>query len=195
MGSRSLEDWYTDASAAFDEIENAHRAVGGAKRGRRFVTQQLNYAYVTLLAARFQGFARALHTQTADVIATGAPTADYEVLILESLTHRRALDRRNAHPDAVTDDFGRFVIDVRVEVDAADRRNPDRRSKLEGLIAWRNAIAHHDIDEKLARGALDPVKVHLATCKGWRSALTGLAGSLDTVVANRCEALGLSRPW
>lgn len=72
VASRSLKEWQNDASAAFDEIENAHRAVGGTKPGRRFLTQQVNYAYVTLLAARFQGFARSLHTQTAAVIATGA---------------------------------------------------------------------------------------------------------------------------
>lgn len=53
-------NWRTDACAAFDETENAHKAVGGTKRGRRFLTQQLDYAYTMLLAARFQRFARAL---------------------------------------------------------------------------------------------------------------------------------------
>jgi hypothetical protein len=53
-------NWRTDACAAFEEIENAHKAVGGTKPGRRFLTQQLNYAYTMLLAARLQGFARAL---------------------------------------------------------------------------------------------------------------------------------------
>jgi hypothetical protein len=55
MASRSLEEWQSSASTAFDEIESAHRAVGGTKPGRRFVPQQVNHAYVTLLAARFQG--------------------------------------------------------------------------------------------------------------------------------------------
>ncbi|MGA9314060.1 MAG: hypothetical protein WBV77_05450, partial [Solirubrobacteraceae bacterium] len=54
------------------EIENAHKAVGGTKPGRRFLTQQLNYAYTMLLPARFPGFARALHAQSADAIALGA---------------------------------------------------------------------------------------------------------------------------
>lgn len=34
--------------------------------------------------------------------------------------------------------------------------NDERRKKLEALITWRNAIAHHDIDAKLNRGALEP---------------------------------------
>lgn len=97
------------------------------------MTQQLNYAYVTLLAARFQGFAR--------------------------------------------------------------RDNDERRKKLWALITWRNAIAHDDIDAKLGKGALDPVKINLGTCKGWRSALNVLAGSLDRVAADQCQALGLPRPW
>jgi hypothetical protein len=61
--------WRTDAWPAFDEIENAHKAVGGTKPCSRFVTRQLSYAYTMLLAARFQGFARALHAQTADAMA------------------------------------------------------------------------------------------------------------------------------
>jgi hypothetical protein len=159
------------------------------------VTQQLNYAYVTLLAARFQGFARALHTQTADAIAAGAHSTAYEVLLLESLTHNRSLDRHNAQPNAIAEDFDRFGLDVWARVDAARKDNDERRRKLWAVIAWRNAIAHHDIDAKLARGALDPVKISLGTCTSWRSALNVLAGSLDRVAAEQCEALGLPRPW
>lgn len=195
MASSSLEAWRSDASAAFDEIENAHRAVGGTKPGRRFLTQQLDYAYVTLLAARFQGFTRALHTQTADAIAAGAHRTAYEVLLLESLTHNRSLDKHNAQPNAIAEDFDRFGLDVWAKVDAARKGNDERRRKLWALITWRNAIAHYDIDAKLGKGALDPVKITLGTCTRWRSALNVLAGSLDTVAADQCQALGLSRPW
>jgi hypothetical protein len=55
VASESRIEWQTDAWAAFDEIENAHRAVGGVKPGRRFLTQQLNYAYTTLLAESLRG--------------------------------------------------------------------------------------------------------------------------------------------
>ncbi len=161
-------NWRTDACAAFDEIENAHKAVGGTKPGRRFLTQQLNYAYTMLLAARFQGFARALHAQTADAIALGARNATYAELLYGNLTNNTALERRG---------------------------NDERRKKLWALITWRNAIAHDDIDAKLAMGALEPVTISLSTCRSWRSALNILATSLDKVAADRCQALGLSRPW
>ncbi len=195
MPSRALVDWRTDACAAFDEIEHAHRAVGGTRPGRRFVTQQLNYAYVTLLAARFQGFARALHSQTADEIALGAHNLDYQLLLLESLTSSRLLDRRNAHPASIATDFERFGIDVWSKVDAMRKDGDERRKKLEALIMWRNAISHHDIDAKLSKGALDPLSINLDTCRSWRSALGVLAACLDRAAADRCEELGLARPW
>ena len=67
--------------------------------------------------------------------------------------------------------------------------------KLWALITWRNAITHDDIDAKLARGALDPVTVSLATCRAWRSTLNVLATSLDKVTADHCQTLDLPGPW
>jgi len=195
VASKSLREWQTDAWAAFDEIEHAHRAVGGTKPGRRFLTQQLNYAYTTLLAARFQGFARALHVQTADAIALGAHDANYAELLYRSLTNETMLERHNAQPNSIADDFGRFGLDIWAEVDAERSGNDQRRKKLWALITWRNAIAHDDIDAKLKRGALEPSTISLATCRSWRSALNILATSLDEVTADRCQALGLPRPW
>ena len=195
MASKSLTNWRTDACAAFDEIENAHKAVGGTKPGRRFLTQQLNYAYTMLLAARFQGFARALHAQTADAIALGAHNATYAELLYGNLTNNTALERHNAQPNSIADDFERFGLDIWTEVDRERSGNDERRKKLWALITWRNAIAHDDIDAKLARSALNPVTISLSTCRSWRSALNILATSLDKVAADRCQTLGLPRPW
>jgi hypothetical protein len=195
MASRALKEWQTDAQAAFDEIENAHRAVGGAKPGRRFLTQQLNYAYTTLLAARFQGFARSLHSQTVDAIAEGAHNVSYQGLLGDSLTLGRALDRHNAQPNSIARDFDRFGLEVWTEIDAERSGNDERRKKLWSLITWRNAITHDDIDAKLTTGALDPVTISLVTCRSWRSALNVLAVSIDKVMAKHCQTLGLPRPW
>src|ERR1700677_1433988 len=156
MASKSLMAWLTDAWAAVDELENAHRAVGGVKPGRRFLTQQLNYSYTTLLSARFQGFVRALHTQTLDVIADGTHNETYRTLLRESLAQSRALDRHNAQPNSIEDDFSRFGLDIWSHVDRERSGNDERRKKLWALITWRNAIAHDEIDAKLARGALNP---------------------------------------
>ncbi len=195
MASRALQEWRTDACAAFDEIEHAHRAVGGTRPGRRFLTQQLNYAYVMLLAGRFQGFARALHSQTAAIVAYGTHNATYRRVLWESLTHNRALDRHNAQPNSIAEDFNRFGIDVWAALDGARTGNDERRRKLWALIEWRNAIAHDDIDARLAKGVLASARINLDQCKSWRSALGVLATSLDAVAADSCEALELPRPW
>jgi hypothetical protein len=195
VASQSLKEWQTDAWAAFDEIEHAHQAVGGTKPGRRFLTQQLNYAYTMLLAARFQGFVRALQIQTAEAIALGAHDANYTELLRENLTSNRALERRNAQPNSIADDFARFGLDIWTRADSERRGNDERRKKLWALITWRNAIAHDEITVKLAKGALEPVTISLATCRGWRSTLNILATSLDKVAADHCQSLGLPRPW
>ncbi len=195
MGSKSLHDWQTDAWAAFDEIENAHKAVGGTKPGRRFLTQQINYAYTMLLAARFQGFVRALQVQTAEAIALGAHNATYAELLGENLTSNRALERHNAQPNSIAEDFARFGLDIWAEVARERKGNDKRRTKLWALITWRNAIAHDDIAVKRAKGALEPVTISLSTCRSWRSSVSVLAVSLDNVSAAHCQALGLPRPW
>ena len=194
MASESLRVWRTDAAAAFDEIENAHRAVGGTRPGRRFLTQQLNYAYTMLIAARFQGFVRALQIQTAEAIALGAHSAFYTELLRENLTSNRALERHNAQPNSIAEDFARFGLDIWTEADRERSGNDERRRKLWALITWRNAIAHDDIDAKRAKGALEPATISLGTCRNWRSALNILATSLDKVAAGHCDALELPRP-
>lgn len=56
MPSHSLIRWNGERAEALDEIETAHAMVGGTERGRRFATQQINYAYAALLSWHFQGF-------------------------------------------------------------------------------------------------------------------------------------------
>src|SRR5437762_13428273 len=63
MPSISFRTWSTTRAPQLDEIENAHRSVGGSGRGRRYATQQINQAYAMLLSSQFQGFCRDLHTE------------------------------------------------------------------------------------------------------------------------------------
>jgi hypothetical protein len=112
-----------------------------------------------------------------------------------TLTRDRALERHNAQPNSIAESFARFGLDIWTRVDRERRGNDERRKKLWALITWRNAIAHDDIDAKRAKGALEPVTISLGTCRYWRSSLGVLAVSLDKVAADRCQALGLPRPW
>jgi hypothetical protein len=75
MPSLALQDWSARRAAALDEIEHAHRSVGGTGPGRRYLTQQINQAYAVLLSSEFQGFCRDLHMECADhlVVVIASP--------------------------------------------------------------------------------------------------------------------------
>ena len=90
-------------------------------------------------------------------------------------------------------DFNRFDLKFWAVVEGTDARNAARKRKLEALNAWRNAIAHHDIETR--RADLRPREVTLAACNAWRGALNGLAESFDRVLADHLATLLGARPW
>src|SRR5436305_4380584 len=126
MPSNSLIRWGGERAVALDEIEKAHVMVGGAERGRRYATQQINYAYAALLSAQFQGFCRDLHSECVDQIVAIAPRRLVAIFSKESAWNR-SLDRGNAHPGAIGSDFDRLGIDLWAEVYAFDGRNQRRQ--------------------------------------------------------------------
>jgi hypothetical protein len=69
MPSKSLISWRSTGARALNEIEAAHRAVGGIGPGRRYATQQINHAYTVLLSSQFQRFCRDLQSEAADELA------------------------------------------------------------------------------------------------------------------------------
>ena len=167
MASRSLIRWAGERAAALDEIESAHALVGGTERGRRYATQQINYAYAALLSGHFQGFCRNLHSECVSALVTGLPL-DFRPILEGELTRNRTLDRGNPHPGAVGADFKRLGLDFWADVYALDARNTRRREQLQELIDWRNAIAHQDFAPVAVGGV---ATLHLATVRGWRGAL------------------------
>jgi hypothetical protein len=191
MPSRSLIRWAGERAGALDEIENAHVMVGGTERGRRYATQQINYAYAALLSGHFQGFCRDLHSECVDQFVTILP-AHVQGVMREELTWNRSLDRGNPHPGAVGADYNRLGLTFWARVHAVDARNARRREQLQELMDWRNAIAHQDFDPVAAGGA---ATLHLATVRGWRSALGALARSFDAAMYNYLEPLLGRAPW
>ena len=70
MPSVALKYWQNQGQAALDEIVAAHTAVGGLRRGRRYATEQINYAYAVLLCSQFQRFCRDLHTEAVECLVS-----------------------------------------------------------------------------------------------------------------------------
>ncbi len=192
MPSPAFTTWSTSSAEALSQLEAAHSAVGGTRAERRTNTLQLNYAYVLLLSAHFQAYCRALHTDATQLLVDAIDPGIGAVLDT-SLSFRRQLDSGNAQPAALAADFSRFDFVFWTAVETTDTRNAARRRKLETLNAWRNAIAHHDIETR--RADLHPREVTLAACRSWRSALNSLAESFDRVLADQLAALVGAHPW
>ena len=189
MPSESLRRWNDERIPALDEIEDAHASVGGSERGRRYATQQVNYAYAAILSSQFQGFCRDLHSESIDYLVTVVPAALQDALRVEFLLNR-TVDRGNPHPGAIGSDFNRLGVDFWAEVYALHASNNRRRELLQELIDWRNAIAHQDFNPVGG----DPT-LHLARVRSWRSAANALTGFFDRVMRSYLGGLIGAPPW
>ena len=135
MPSTSYRRWTTARTSALNEIAQAHAAVGGTGRGRRYATQQINQAYAVLLASQFQGYCHDLHSECVDhVVATIAPPVALQLLVRAEFTRGRHLDRGNAQPASLGADFGRLGIDFWAEVVNYNVRNRERRKSAPGSV-------------------------------------------------------------
>jgi hypothetical protein len=194
VASAALIAWTSGAAISLDEVVAAHQKLGGTKPGRRALTE-INYAYATRLAAHFQGYARALHSQASAAIAAGIADENLRIVVQTQLTQGRLLDKGNANAANIGADFGRFGFKVWDKVTEDRVPNADRKRKLDELLEWRNGIAHDDLARRHADGTLVPPRMTMAACRAWRRALDNLAPSFDRVVAEQVENLGRPRPW
>lgn len=90
MPSVSLTKWHTERLQALDELENAHRNVGGPGRGRRYATQQLNQAYALMASSHFQGFCRDLHSESSDYLATAITPLALQPTVVGAASDKQA---------------------------------------------------------------------------------------------------------
>lgn len=192
MPSVALQEWLTVRIPRLDEIESAHRSVGGSGPGRRFATQQINQAYAMLLSAQFQGFCRDLHTECARFLARQLDPTGFEPILYENLVVNRKRDRGNPNPGNIGSDFNRLGLDFWSEVVLRDVRNAQRQQALDRLAEWRNAIAHQDFDPSRLGGT---IILRLARVRHWRRVCQVLAHSFDEVLEAHCRRLCGIAPW
>ena len=195
MPSVALKRWRTVGASALDEIESAHKAVGGLGPGRRHATREINHAYAVMLASHFQRFCRDLHSEAVPpLVGVVAPPLAGDMLRTRLLLGRK-LDAGNASPSNLGSDFGRFGFPFWNAMKAVDRRNGSRQIRLEQLNEWRNAIAHHDFTRP-GRSPLEPSPpLHVRHVRSWRSACNALARSMDAVVSAQIGAVIGTPPW
>jgi hypothetical protein len=191
--SAAFQDWSTVRAASLDEVEHAHRSVGGMGPGRRYLTQQINQAYAVLLSSHFQAFCRDLHTECVNFLVAPAPSWDLRDMYRSGLVFNRRLDRGNPNPGNIGADFNRLDLPFWAEVDAHRPPNPSRRALLEELNEWRNAIAHQDFAPAMLRGGR--AALQLAQVQGWRKACDGLVQSFDDVMHAHIKVKTGTAPW
>lgn len=194
MASQSLQKWETERLRKLNEIESAHRGVGGGGRGRRYATQQINQAYAVLLSSQFQGFCRDLHSECVDLMVGFMVTTSpqFAHIALQEFLRSRKLDAGNPNPTNLGTDFNRLGVKFWDDVKRKDLRNADRQRKLEALNNWRNAIAHQDFDPRKLGGATE---LSLMTVRQWRNACEQLATDFDEVMFDYIYTLTGQAPW
>jgi len=193
MPSLALQDWSAGRAAALDEIEHAHRTVGGRGPGRRFLTQQINQAYAVLLSSQFQGFCRDLHDVCIMWLVASAVSPALSAINRSNMLFGRKLDTGNPNEGNIGSDFNRFGLLFWPAVEADHPRNPQRRLALENLNRWRNAIAHSAFAPAMYRG--DRPSLQLSEVQDWRRSCDGLARSFDTVRRAHLLTVTGAAPW
>lgn len=186
--SHALLRWSQNAQSNLDEIERAHRAVGGARPGRRYATLQVNHAYVILLSSQFQGFCRDLHTEAVAVLVGSVTPPVLGPVVQNLLIQGRKLDHGNPNPGNLGFDFGRLGMAFWPDVLGLAPRNAAHQTSLEALNTWRNAVAHQDWSK------VGP-DLRLSQARAWRRTCGTLARQFDTAVGNHLGGLVGTRPW
>jgi hypothetical protein len=176
---------------ALDEIESAHRSVGGTGRGRRFATQQINHAYAVLLSSQFQGFCRDLHDECVTHLVQSIASPRLQTALGASPVLDRKLNRGNANPHNIGQDYNRLGLLFWKELQKADPRTSSRRNHLEDLNKWRNAIAHQDFNSSI----LGIATLQLRRVRGWRNACDGLSRGFDQLMRSHILAVAGTSPW
>jgi hypothetical protein len=198
MPSLALQNWRNERLPRLDDLLSTHEQIRQPWRpGIRRRMKALNAALVLRLAAEFQGFARDLHNEAADVFASWiAPESPaLQGVARDGLTDGRDLDRGNAHPGAIGRDFGKFGLRVWTALELRDRHTTRHNRSLDQLNAARNALAHSD-DARLAALRASGCRLVLRTIRHWLRDLDTLAGNLDKEIAEwLAQSFSRESPW
>lgn len=142
MTSVAKGEWATTAKARLDELEAIHTRAHGAKRGRRWGTEQLNRSLFVVLVAQFQTYCRDLHDEAVDVYV-GAANPHQEAILRKLVTQNRDLDRKNPRPGALGSDFARLGIELVPKLKAVSQEVPMQStgSRCSSISATRSRMA------------------------------------------------------
>jgi hypothetical protein len=189
--------WCGQRQDRIDQLLQAHRTLGGSGPGRRWRTEQVNWALTLRLAGEFQGFARDLHDLAIDhfVGVVAQANSPLESVLRARMTLNRQLNRGNAHPGSLGADFALLGMTLWGALETANPRAAIWNRELTALNEARNAIAHAEEGRLVALRA-DGYPITLGTIRRWRRSLDGLTETMDDVTSDYLDRLlGTGRPW
>lgn len=192
MPSRSRERWETERRRALDELERVRASMLGRGAGVRVATQQLNQAYAMLLSSHFQGYCRDLHQEAVDHLSSHISPPAVQALTRRQLLMGRRLDVGNPNPGNLGADFARLGLELWPSLRAYVARAALHLDRLQGLGAWRNAIAHQDFTSPQLGGR---TSLRVTDVRRWRSTCERLVRSLEAVVGAHVASLVGVLPW
>jgi hypothetical protein len=187
MPSRALNNWNTDRMPRLAAMEAHCVPLLSGSGPYSLLAEESLRGYVTLLSSHFQGFARDLFAECAQVVASKIRPA-LRLLVQTQFSNSLKLDHGNPNIDNIAGDFDRFGFDFL----AAARPHPDfagRKEHLRQMNKWRNAVAHHG---PAPHGVPN---LTLALVRDWRMSCDGLATHLADIMYNQLRRVLRRAPW
>lgn len=159
----------------------AHPALFASPGPTSLLAEESLWGYVTLLSSHFQGFARDLFAECAQVVALRVRHS-LRPLIQDQFSNSLKLDHGNPNIDNIVADFERFGFDFL----AMAKLHPgfaDRREHLRQMNKWRNTVAHHG---PVPHG-VPPLTFDLVC--DWRTSCDGLAIHLTDIMYHELKRI------
>jgi hypothetical protein len=194
MPSVARSSWTTSRAARLNQLAEARRLLRGSGPRNRGPLEALNWSMILVLTAEFQGFARELHDEAADFLASSMARGDlnYFEIARNNLTAKRELDSANAKPSSINADFNRLGIsDLWTEIEHSHSAGTHWRAQLGILNAARNAIAHNNPRKLQALG----VPINARTIRSWRACCNGVSRQMDIILKTHLFTTTGRRPW
>ena len=188
MPSTSLIEWQTVRMPRLNDLDAQAIACGTALPPNAGLTDENLRGYTVLLCAHFQGFCRDFYSECVKSLAAVIP-ASLRGVVETQCRARCELDGGNPRFELIRNDFLRFEVDLKQELDTVAANGP-RITHLGHLNLWRNYAAHAKKQLPPAGGPLS-----LATLNGWRKSCDALANEMDRIMYNRLMTLVGVAPW
>jgi hypothetical protein len=148
------------------------------------------------LVREFQGFSRDLHDEAvrALVSSIGTPSSRLRSTVLDNLVHGRRLNRGNADPGTLEEDFSRLGLTFWSGLIEVNPSAGDWRKGLAALHQARNGLAHDD-GAKIERVRAAGWPLRIGTVLRWRHVVDELTDAMDTLLSREIPISSGKIPW